>query len=38
MLGVNPGWSHSRRWGYVPSTVVGALAVVLAFLLVAGKI
>ncbi len=33
LLGGLPAWPYSRRWGYGPSGVVGALLVVLLLLL-----
>ncbi len=38
LLGVIPGWPHSRSWGYAPSGVIGVLAVVLIVLLLSGRI
>ena len=38
LLGVIPGWPHSRGWGYGPSGVVGLLVVILVVLLVTGNI
>lgn len=33
-----PTWHHSRNWGYAPSGVSGMLSIVLALLLVTGRI
>lgn len=30
LLGALPRWSHSRRWGYVPTGGVGSLALVMS--------
>ena len=38
LLGVIPGWPHSRRWGYKPSGVVGILVIVLIVMLMTGRI
>ena len=38
LLGVLPGWTHSRTWGYGPSGAVGLVVLVLAVLLLTGRI
>jgi hypothetical protein len=38
LLGVIPRWSHSRSWGYMPSSVVGVVAVVLVLMLLTGRL
>jgi Protein of unknown function (DUF3309) len=38
LLGVIPRWSHSRSWGYMPSGVVGLVAVVLVVMLATGHL
>lgn len=38
LLGALPRWSHSRRWGYAPSGVVGLVAVVLVVMLATGRL
>ncbi|WP_409525390.1 DUF3309 family protein [Nitrincola sp. MINF-07-Sa-05] len=38
LIGVIPGWNHSRSWGYGPSGLVGAIVVVLVILLLMGRI
>ncbi len=38
LLGVLPTWGHSRSWGYGPSGVVGLIVVVLAVLLLMGRL
>ncbi|WP_151703763.1 DUF3309 family protein [Nitrincola alkalilacustris] len=38
LIGVIPGWNHSRSWGYGPSGLVGAIVVILVVLLLLGRI
>jgi uncharacterized membrane protein len=38
MLGALPTWSHSRNWGYVPSSGLGIVLVVLVILLLTGRL
>jgi hypothetical protein len=38
LLGVLPGWTHARTWGYRPAGVVGVVIVVLVLLLLTGRI
>lgn len=38
LVGVIPTWSHSRSWGYGPSGIIGAIALVLIVLLLMGRI
>jgi hypothetical protein len=38
LLGVLPTWPHSRGWGYGPSGGVGLVLVILAVLLLSGRI
>jgi Protein of unknown function (DUF3309) len=38
LVGVIPGWPHSRSWGYGPSGGLGLVVVVILILLVMGKI
>lgn len=38
LLGVVPGWPHSRAWGYGPSGIVGILLIILLILVLLGKI
>jgi hypothetical protein len=38
LLGVLPTWSHSANWGYLPSSGLGLLLVVLVVLVVVGRI
>jgi hypothetical protein len=36
LLGVIPGWRHSKSWGYAPGGVVGVLLIVVLILLLTG--
>lgn len=38
LLGALPTWGHSRSWGYVPSSGLGLVAVILIALLLMGRI
>jgi hypothetical protein len=38
LLGVLPGWTHSRTWGYRPSGAIGLVMLVLVVLLLTGQI
>jgi hypothetical protein len=38
LLGVIPGWRHSRSWGYGPSGGVGALLIIVLILFLLGVI
>lgn len=38
LLGVLPGWSHARSWGYRPSGAIGLVVLVLVVLLLTGRI
>ena len=38
LLGVLPRWSHSRTWGYGPSSGIGIILLVVVVLLVLGRI
>ncbi len=38
LLGVLPTWSHSANWGYLPSSGLGLLLVVLVVLVAVGRI
>lgn len=38
LLGVLPTWPHSRKWGYAPSGVVGAILFILVLLFLLGRI
>ena len=38
LLGVIPTWSHSRNWGYGPSSGVGLALLVVVILIVLGRV
>lgn len=38
LIGVIPGWRHSRSWGYGPSGGVGVILLIVVVLLVLGRI
>lgn len=38
LIGAFPAWPHSSGWGYGPSGVLGVVVVVLAILLLMGRI
>lgn len=38
LLGALPRWSHSRNWGYYPSSGLGLALVVVVILLLLGRI
>jgi hypothetical protein len=38
LLGVLPTWPHSRGWGYGPSGGLGLVVLVLAVLLLSGRL
>lgn len=38
LLAVVPAWPHSRRWGYRPSGVLGAVLLVVIVLALMGRI
>ena len=38
LLGALPRWRHSRGWGYAPTGSVGVLVVIVAVLLLLGRI
>jgi hypothetical protein len=38
LLGVLPRWSHSRNWGYAPTSGVGLALFIVVILLVLGRI
>jgi uncharacterized protein DUF3309 len=37
-LGVLPRWSHSRNWGYGPTSGVGLALLIIVILMVLGRI
>ncbi|MFY9560514.1 MAG: DUF3309 family protein [Terriglobales bacterium] len=38
LLGVLPRWSHSRNWGYAPTSGVGLALFIVVILLVLGRV
>jgi Protein of unknown function (DUF3309) len=38
LLGALPTWGHSRNWGYLPSSGLGLVVLVLVVLLLTGRI
>ncbi|MCC5964368.1 MAG: DUF3309 domain-containing protein [Rhodobacteraceae bacterium] len=38
LLGVLPTWSHSRSWGYGPSSTIGLILVILIALVLTGRL
>jgi hypothetical protein len=38
LVSVLPRWSHSREWGYFPTGGVGTVIVIVAVLLLLGRI
>ena len=38
LVGVLPRWSHSKEWGYFPTGGVGVVIVIVAVLLLLGRI
>ena len=38
LLDVIPRWSHSRNWGYGPSSGVGLALIVVVILIVLGRV
>jgi len=38
LLGVLPTWSHSRSWGYGPSSTIGLILVILIVLVLTGRL
>ena len=38
LVGALPTWSHSRSWGYGPSNVLGLVVLIIAILLLMGRI
>lgn len=38
LIGALPAWPYSRAWGYMPSTVVGAIVLLLIVLLLMGRL
>ena len=38
LLGALPRWSHSRSWGYAPSSGVGLILFVVVILVLLGRV
>lgn len=38
LIGVIPTWPHSRNWGYMPSTGLGVVVLILVILLLTGRL
>ena len=38
LIGVMPTWPHSRNWGYMPSTGMGVVVLVIVILLLTGRL
>jgi hypothetical protein len=38
LMGVLPRWSHSRTWGYGPTSGVGLALIIIVILMVLGRI
>jgi hypothetical protein len=38
LIGAFPTWSHSRNWGYYPSSGVGIILVIVAVLFFMGRV
>lgn len=38
LVGVIPSWPHSRSWGYMPSSVLGIVLIIVLILLVTGRL
>ena len=38
LIGAAPAWPHSRTWGYAPSGTLGLALIILAILVVSGRI
>ena len=38
LIGALPAWPYSRGWGYMPSTVVGVIVLLLFALLLMGRL
>lgn len=38
LLGALPTWSHSRSWGYGPSSTIGLILVILIALVLTGRL
>lgn len=38
LIGVIPTWPHSRNWGYMPSTALGLIVLILIVLVLMGRL
>lgn len=38
LVGALPTWPHSRNWGYIPSSGLGLVVLILVILLLMGRI
>jgi hypothetical protein len=38
LLGALPRWSHSRQWGYLPTSGVGTVLLIVIVLVLLGRI
>lgn len=38
LIGANPRWPHSAKWGYGPSGVLGVILIIVIILLLLGRI
>ena len=38
LVGALPTWSHSRSWGYYPSSGLGLIVIILLILVIMGRI
>jgi Protein of unknown function (DUF3309) len=38
LIGVFPTWSHSRNWGYRPTSGLGLILIILIVLILMGRI
>jgi len=38
LIGVFPGWTYNRSWGYGPTGIVGIVVLLLAILLLTGRL
>jgi hypothetical protein len=37
LIGVLPAWRHSRSWGFLPSSSLGLVLIILVIIFVAGR-
>jgi hypothetical protein len=38
LLGVLPGWTHARTWGYRPAGAIGLVILAMVVLLLTGRV